>query len=393
LSHIGDAVPARWVDIHKKIESATDNYMDLKEFRALCAKNEIKQNEDVDILSGYFHDIGVVLHFQDNPLLKKTVILKPTWATNAVYRIFDHDTILPKQGRFTKTDVFKIWCDQAYCDMQDELLEIMKKFRLVYQIKETENLVAPQLLPDNKPEYNLIAQRFIQFRFNYEAFMPKGILWQTIVALHHHIKNHDWVWKTGVILETENTQAEIIENNVLRLITIKIVGSNKTSLLSIIRETINNINNSYYKLKVEQLIPCNCTVCQNIEPPHFYKYSSLLNRKEKGKKTIECDVSFEDVNVQSLLDEVIKEKHDFEPEYNIKNIGTLLKESFNDVKFQEFCMFHFPEVQNGWGSEYDKTQKIMALLDYCKRHRRIDALLRLMENENPAQFDLHKPYR
>ena len=37
-------------------------------------------------LSQYLHDLGVFLHFQDDPLLARTVILQNQWATEAVYR-------------------------------------------------------------------------------------------------------------------------------------------------------------------------------------------------------------------------------------------------------------------------------------------------------------------
>ena len=37
-------------------------------------------------LSGYLHDLGVCLHFQDDLILKNTIILKPEWGTAAVYK-------------------------------------------------------------------------------------------------------------------------------------------------------------------------------------------------------------------------------------------------------------------------------------------------------------------
>ena len=62
-------------------------------------------------LLSYFHDLGIVLHFGDNPLLRDRVILKPAWATNAVYRIFDDDVIKAQQGRFTRNDCSALWSD------------------------------------------------------------------------------------------------------------------------------------------------------------------------------------------------------------------------------------------------------------------------------------------
>ena len=55
-------------------------------------------------------------------------------------------------------------------------------------------------------------------------------------------------------------------------------------------------------MQYEKMIPCNCKTCKDAEEPHFFKYSVLQKRIEKGKKsTIECEISEEDVEMTSLL--------------------------------------------------------------------------------------------
>lgn len=69
-------------------------------------KDELKQSD----LSRYFHDIGVFLHFQDHPLLKRDVFLQNQWVTDAVYKILDDTEIAEqKRGRFEKTDRVRLW--------------------------------------------------------------------------------------------------------------------------------------------------------------------------------------------------------------------------------------------------------------------------------------------
>ena len=48
-------------------------------------------------------------------------------------------------------------------------------------------------------------------RYEYE-FMPKGLTTRFIVALNHLIANQAMVWKSGVVLEREETRAEVIED-------------------------------------------------------------------------------------------------------------------------------------------------------------------------------------
>lgn len=68
--------------------------------------------------------------------------------------------------------------------------------------------------------------------------------------------------------------------------------------------SFDEISENSKKRAIPQLIPCICNVCKNSNEPHYYNYSDLLLRKSKGKKTIECYKSFEDVNVDDLLNSV-----------------------------------------------------------------------------------------
>ncbi len=69
-------------------------------------------------LSVYLHDLGVCPHFQNDPLLKKTVILKPKWGTEAVYKVLDNDNVIRKLGRFGKKDLAKIWDEPARINLK-----------------------------------------------------------------------------------------------------------------------------------------------------------------------------------------------------------------------------------------------------------------------------------
>ena len=137
LPHIGEPVPARWVDVRQAIEDAVNNdsrnYIYRQQFDELCQAQDITATADIDTLLGYFHDLGILLHFADNPFLRDRVILNPTWATNAVYRIFDDDTIKAQSGRFTRQNCADIWHAPQYRHMHDVLIELMKNFRLIYE--------------------------------------------------------------------------------------------------------------------------------------------------------------------------------------------------------------------------------------------------------------------
>ena len=95
--------------MRQALENDPRNSLELHEYLDLCQGHGFTEPQDKLQLSGYLHDLGVCLHFQDDKLLKKTIILKPEWATVAVYTVLDNPGVLNNLGRFTRTDLAAIW--------------------------------------------------------------------------------------------------------------------------------------------------------------------------------------------------------------------------------------------------------------------------------------------
>jgi GTPase SAR1 family protein len=308
LPHIGSPVPAKWTVVREAIESDKRNTITLQDYLAICRENGITKPQDALVLSQYSHDIGVFLHFQDDDLLNKTIFLNPTWATHAVYKILDHALLNQKNGRFNKADAKLIWSEAEYEFVRDELLRLMQKFFLTYEIDNSGEYIVPERLPAVQPEYSWDEKDNLLLRYEYDFFMPKGIVSQFTVQMHRYIGNHNFVWRKGVVLERENTTAEIIETYDVRTIKIRISGKHRRDFMTIITEMLDKINAQYEKMKVEKLIPCNCKKCKVDNNPHFYKYKDLQRRLENGVQEIQCEKSYEFVNVRRLIDEVLNEK-------------------------------------------------------------------------------------
>ncbi|MDJ0707757.1 MAG: COR domain-containing protein [Leptolyngbyaceae cyanobacterium MO_188.B28] len=303
LPHIGEPVPAHWVDVRHAIENDNRNHIYRDQFDDLCQAQDITASQDIDTLLGYFHDLGVLLHFADNPLLRDRVILKPAWATNAVYRIFDDDRIKAKAGRFSRQDCADIWRDPQYHRMHHVLIELMKNFRLVYEIGESGELVAPQLLPQNTPAYDWDEAHNSHMQLRYDAFMPKGVFWQFAVTMYRYIHNHDWVWRNGMVIRRGDTWAAVIEDLNLRRISLRFSGPSIAEFRAVIVDQLDKISQSYHKLHYDKMIPCNCEECKDNDRPHFFAFADLKKRQEQRKKnTIECVKSGDDILLSSLLE-------------------------------------------------------------------------------------------
>lgn len=255
-------------------------------------------------MSGYLHDLGVCLNFQNDPLLNKTVILKPEWGTDAVYKALDDEGVIENKGRFTHSDVARIWDESQYTNMHMELLRLMINFKLCYTIKDGSEYIAPQLLTKNQPDYRWDVGDNLIMRYTYE-FMPKGIVTQFIVAMQAIIAEQELVWREGVILEKDETRAEVIENYGRREIKIRVAGRHKKELMTIVAYELDKIHSTYTRLKCSKWIPCNCEGCKGNQQPHFYSFDTLREFAADGQDLIQCQKSpYKMVSVRRLIDDV-----------------------------------------------------------------------------------------
>ena len=339
LPHIGNSLPKTWIKVREKLEEDKRNYISLDEYLQICDQNgfKLKQNNATDgrlVLSQYFHDLGSILHFQEDQTspLYKTVILKPKWGTDAAYKVLDNNQVKQNLGKFTTTELKQIWQDAEYRNMQSELLELMLKFKLCYPLPNAKNTyIAPQLLDSNQPEYSWNERDNLLLRYDYD-FMPRGILTRFIVEMHHFI-DEPTVWKSGVLLKRDNTWAEVIETYDRREIKIRLSGRNKRGFLEVITDKLDEIHASFNQLKVKKLIPCNCNVCKDSHNPHFYDLNKLRERLANRREDIDCDKPpYKKVNILSLIDDIgnrdkliyAPKEHDFKVNHTtINNYGTI----------------------------------------------------------------------
>jgi internalin A len=304
LPHVGSPLPKTWVKVREALEKDARNYISLDEYLDICERNGFKGQKDKLQLSGYLHDLGVCLHFQEDPLLRRTVILKPRWGTDAVYKVLDNNRVIANLGKFDRADLADIWQAEEYADMCNELLQLMVNFKLCYGMPGSNLYIAPQLLTENQPHYDWDETDNLILRYTYQ-FMPKGLITQFIVAVHKMIagEGQGHVWRSGVILEDGQTRAEVIEHYGRREIRIRVVGRRRKELMTVVAYELDKIHSSYNRLKYSKLIPCNCSKCKNSQEPHFYRAEVLRKFFDDGQESIQCQNSYQMVAVRGLMDD------------------------------------------------------------------------------------------
>ncbi len=299
LPHMGTRLPATWKKVREALERDKRDYISLDDYLSLCDEHGFRNEADKLQLSGYLHDLGICLHFQDDDVLKQTVILNPTWGTDAVYRVLDDKLVINQHGRFDKHDLAKIWHEDKYANMHDALLQLMIKFKLCYAIEGQNRYIAPQLLELEQPDYEWNYDDNLVVKYRYE-FMPKGIITRFIVAMHELIVEQDWVWRDGVVIEVKGTKALAIEDYNKKEITLRIRGENRKALFQVTNMGFHHIHDSYPKLDFDKHFPCICDVCKASKEPNLYPYK-VLSRFADDNKAIQCQVSYEMVNAAEVI--------------------------------------------------------------------------------------------
>jgi len=312
LNHVGSSLPKKWIDVRRRLEEDERNYISLSEYFQTCQAHGFREREDQFQLSGYFHDLGVFLHFQNDPLLKKTIILKPEWGTAAVYKVLDTEEIIENLGHFNRSQLENIWKDSQYADMHDELLQLMVLFKLCYEIPtKKDNYIAPNLLSVEQCDYNWDNEQNLILHYEYD-FMPKGILTRFIVERHTYIEEQRLVWKGGVVLSKDGARAEVIEYYSDRRIEVRVSGPRKKELLILIIDDFETIHSSYSDLAYRMLVPCTCKICRENQVPYLYPLSELKRFLDNSQPMILCHKSFEMVDIQKLIDEVMMNQSEIE---------------------------------------------------------------------------------
>lgn len=336
LEHIGSPLPKTWVKVREILENDIRNYISLDLYLDVCEKNGFKTQKDKYQLSSYLHDLGVCLHFQEDSVLKKTVILKPKWGTDAVYMVLDNPKVISNLGRFERADLTQIWEAPEYASMHDELLRLMMNFKLCYKIPSSrDTYIAPQLLTENQPDYDWDETNNLILRYAYHDFMPKGIITQFIVIMHELIADLCCVWKSGAVLEKDQTKAEVIEYYGKREVSIRVQGKHKKELLTIVTYELDKIHSSYKSLKYSKMIPCNCDRCKDSQQPNSYSYDTLRRYIADKKEEIECQIGYGKVNVLGLIDDVFEQKQPVNIEERDMRFGITFHGQVDQVVIQQ----------------------------------------------------------
>ena len=206
LPHVRDLLPETWFTVKSKLEQLgkEKNFITQDEYLNLCDTNDVTDETSQHTLIGFLHDLGVVLHFQDDPRLEALGILNPQWVTNGVYKILNWKPLFENKGVLTLPMLNDILKPPEYpSGKRLFIVDMMKKFDLCYDIEPDKIFLIPDLLPKDEP-YTGDWDNALAFQIHYNV-LPSSIITRFIVRMNAFI--YKTVWRSGVVLKYENNTA------------------------------------------------------------------------------------------------------------------------------------------------------------------------------------------
>jgi len=299
LPHVRDLLPETWFTVKSKLEELgrDKNFITQDEYLGLCAANDVTDETSQHTLIGFLHDLGVVLHFQDDPRLEALGILNPQWVASGVYKILNSHELFQNQGMLTLPILNKTLNPPEYpSNKRLFIVDMMKKFELCYDIEPDKSFLIPDLLPKNEI-YTGEWDDALAFQYHYNV-LPSSIITRFIVRMNAFI-HKNIIWRSGVVLQNQSNFALIKADFEERSILIYISGVQNTSrdFLAMIRQEFESIHKTLAGIEVVSRIK------HPTYPELILDYEELLEFERQGVNEFPRKVSSQiiKINVKELL--------------------------------------------------------------------------------------------
>lgn len=256
--------PQTWLDAANAVRAlceAGQKHASRREVVNAMKEHNLNE-EECGILMRWLHELGDILHFDDEPEMRGRVILDPEWLTRHIGIVLRSDEVQQQNGILTRAHLNTIWPDlDDY--LQDHFLRMMDKFDLAYLIPDDpqDRSLIVERLPLDPPDYAPRWQEFeergnqISLRFKLGSMQP-GIPTWFIARCHRFTMNTHWL--NGVLFKDEDDRhrALITADDRDNMVQMTVRGPFPQRFMSLLRDGFRDTLKRYKGLEVTRWIPC-----------------------------------------------------------------------------------------------------------------------------------------
>lgn len=256
--------PQTWLDAANAVRAmceAGQKHASRREVVNVMKAHDLNE-EECDILMRWLHELGDILHFDDEPEMRGRVILDPEWLTQHIGIVLRSDEVQEQNGILTRQHLDKLW-DDLDDFLRDHFLRMMDKFDLAYLIPDDpqdRSLIVERLPldpPDFAPQWQEFEERGneISLRFKLGSLQP-GIPTWFIARCHRFTMNTHWL--NGVLFKDEDDRhrALIIADDRDNMVQMTVRGPFPQRFMSLLRDGFRDTLKRYKGLEVIRKVPC-----------------------------------------------------------------------------------------------------------------------------------------
>lgn len=333
LPEVGRLAPKSFADVRKALQETGAAYLPSHEVLNTCYAHNM-DDEIAKLFITISHRLGHLTHYENDPILRDIIILRPDWLATAMSYVLDDEETRAKHGLVNFSRLGRLW-DNPACSAEERypeslhpiFLRLMERFDLSYRVADPygKNEADPisligQLVPDVRP-FNLgdawtvapqpgdLQQtqicRIVDAN-NGQSANAEGLFYQLIVRLHKYslgrVNYKDSVhWQRGLLLEDEYKSRAFLEH-IGNDVRITVRSPFPEGLLSTLTREVKYLVESFWEgLRCDVMVPCIEPCGRNAPGTGMFNVNSLMESKREGEPKYPCPVCNKWQNIDSLL--------------------------------------------------------------------------------------------
>ena len=327
LPGVGRSVPARWHRVRRALEATDSAYLPLARVVQACRELGMDDEEAHDFVRNS-RRLGRLIHYEHDPTLRDTVVLKPDWLATAISFALDDANTRRNRGLVTFRRLGELWNHRTRApefrypaELHRVFLRLMERFDLSYPVPGTplggepdETSLIAQLVPDNRPDpmrawppapaagdnEQIQICRIVDQR-NRESTSAEGLFYRLIVRLHgYSLGRRDYMesvhWQRGLVLEDDYGARALLEH-VGHDVRITVRSPYPARFLSALTDEVKWLVEHFWAgLRCDLMVPClNPKPCTGL-----FAVSTLVENKDAHPEQ-PCPICNKWQNIERLL--------------------------------------------------------------------------------------------
>ncbi|MER7503003.1 COR domain-containing protein [Nonomuraea pusilla] len=316
LPLMGRRWPATWAGGARRLAAEPGRYITTHRAELLMAEAGMDDPVERRALLNALHDRGQILHFANDPELRYTVVLEPTWVDALITRVLDSQEVVDRGGLLSRAHRAELWRDLDDPGLGETLTALMERFDLAYRTDapgQDDVALVVERLPAGAPAELPVTWRqaldvpgATELRITYKLSSRQAGIPSWFIAREHRFTT-GVAWARGVLLRHHHGPGHaamaLLEDDDRAQPTIRLTvrGVEPHAFYSILHEGFTGILAERYPgLGVQQLIPCVCDGAPGPPCSYEFDHSAALRALERGVG-LQCQQSLSTVDPRTLL--------------------------------------------------------------------------------------------